>query len=137
MLCRCRCPTKREYKNYGARGITVCQEWEDYATFRIWALANGYVPSLELDRKNNDEGYSPENCRFVTHMVNNRNTRRSLFLTCHGMTLTAAEWSEKTGLRGGVIRWRKHRGWSDERTLTTPALHVGCNRSTVPIRSVT
>ena len=62
---------------YEDRGIAVCKEWHDREVFFAWALANGYSDELELDRINNDKGYTPENCRWVTHLVNMRNRRKS------------------------------------------------------------
>ena len=63
---------------YQDRGIKVCQEWHDRETFFLWSLANGYSDELELDRINNDKGYQPDNCRWVTHLVNMRNRRKKL-----------------------------------------------------------
>ena len=52
------------------KGITVCDEWKDYAKFHVWSLNNGYADDLELDRKDDAKGYSPENCQWVTHKEN-------------------------------------------------------------------
>jgi len=82
---RCRNPNCHAYDNYGGRGIKVCPEWEnDFEAFRDWALANGYDPEAPygvctLDRKENDKGYSPENCRWISMKAqteNRRNGRR-------------------------------------------------------------
>jgi len=62
---------------YQDRGITVCKEWHDRTVFFEWALQNNYSDELELDRIDNYKGYSPENCRWVTHLVNMRNRRKS------------------------------------------------------------
>lgn len=63
--------------HYRKRGITICSQWIDsYATFRIWALANGFKPELQLDRIDNDGNYTPENCRWVSHTVNNCNRNK-------------------------------------------------------------
>lgn len=70
-------PNKQEVKNYVNRGITVCEEWRVFENFERWALANGYAKGLELDRRDNDKGYCPENCHFVTDKQNTRNRRRS------------------------------------------------------------
>jgi hypothetical protein len=65
-------------KRYAGRGIEVCEEWRnDAGAFCRWALANGWAPGLEIDRKNGDLGYSPDNCRIVTRVVNARNNHRS------------------------------------------------------------
>ena len=74
-----RCYYKKgiSYPNYGGRGIEVCSDWKDsYIAFKDWAFNNGYVEGLSLDRIDNDGDYCPENCRWVTKKVQNRNTRR-------------------------------------------------------------
>lgn len=73
---RCLRKASTSYKNYGARGITICREWLDsFATFQEWALSNGYSDELSIDRVNVDEGYSPENCRWVSKSVQSFNIR--------------------------------------------------------------
>ena len=63
---RCSNPNAPKYKNYGGRGIAVCEEWLNYKTFEEWALANDYQKGLSIDRIDNDDGYYPENCHFIT-----------------------------------------------------------------------
>ena len=81
MITRCYNDKVESYKNYGGRGIRVCDEWRnDYAAFREWALANGYDPNAErgkctIDRINNDGNYCPENCRWVDMHVQRVNQR--------------------------------------------------------------
>ena len=62
---------------YEDREIRVCQDWHNRETFFAWALSNGYSDELELDRIDNEKGYQPDNCRWVTHLVNMRNRRNS------------------------------------------------------------
>lgn len=76
MKARCYNCKRKDYPNYGGRGIKVCVEWKrQYRDFQIWALENGYKTGLELDRIDNNGNYEPGNCRFVTHAKNNRNKR--------------------------------------------------------------
>jgi len=69
--------TKREsYKDYGGRGITVCEEWQtDFMNFYNWAMANGYAANLKIDRINNNGNYEPGNCRWVPEYINAQNKR--------------------------------------------------------------
>jgi len=78
MSAKDRCNNKNSiyYKNYGGRGIKVCDEWSKFEPFRDWALANGYSDDLTIDRIDNDKGYSPDNCRFVSRNIQMRNTRK-------------------------------------------------------------
>lgn len=73
---RCLNSNDKDYHHYGGRGITVCQEWLEWIPFRDWALFNGYKEGLLLDRRDNNKGYYPENCRFVNYDISNRNQRR-------------------------------------------------------------
>ncbi len=75
MKARCRCETDAGYKYYGARGILVCAEWNDFNVFELWAKRSGYKIGLTIDRINNDGNYEPLNCRFVTHTENMQNSR--------------------------------------------------------------
>jgi hypothetical protein len=79
MISRTTCAKHKCYKNYGGRGIKMCVEWrQDFKEFYDWAMANGYNEKLTIDRKNSEGDYSPENCRFTTREVQNRNRRRSI-----------------------------------------------------------
>ena len=72
-------PNNPDYKYYGGRGISICNEWLEFTPFRDWALSNGYEKGLEIDRENTDGNYEPSNCRWVTHEKNIRNTKRVIF----------------------------------------------------------
>lgn len=73
---RCLVPSASGYSRYGGAGITVCAEWDDFAAFRDWALANGYAKHLTIDREDNDKGYEPGNCRWATRRVQRLNQKR-------------------------------------------------------------
>lgn len=75
---RCDYPSASNYKYYGGRGITICDEWRrEPQSFIAWAESNGYSPGLELDRKDVNGPYSPENCRFIAHATNSRLRRNA------------------------------------------------------------
>ena len=122
---RCNNPNNKDYIHYGSRGIKVCKEWENsFVSFRDWALNNGYTEELTLDRKNNERGYSPDNCRWITVKEQNSNKRNNRFLTYKGQTLTFTQWEEKLGLYKGALRDRIDRyGWSVIKALETPVHH--------------
>lgn len=120
MKLRCYSKTNHAYKDYGGRGITICQEWlDDFMNFYNWAMKNGYEDNLSIDRIDNDKGYDPENCRWVSKKVQANNTRSTIFLTCNGETKSASEWSEITGIPRDTITSRKRNGWSDEQCIKT------------------
>ena len=122
---RCYCPTDKRYLSYGARGIYVCPEWlTDFPRF----LADmGRCPAeASLDRKNNNAGYSPSNCRWATSREQANNTRRNRRVTCFGRTQTVAQWSRETGIDYEVLRKRlKYLGWTPEKALSSGASPVG------------
>ena len=76
MIRRCTNPNNRDYKNYGARGITVCEEWLNITNFITWCEST-YIKGMTMDRINNDKGYSPENCRWADKVTQNTNQRKS------------------------------------------------------------
>lgn len=118
MKLRCYSKTNDAYKNYGGRGITICQEWlDDFMNFYNWAMKNGYRDDLSIDRIDNDKGYSPCNCRWATRKQQANNTRSTIFLTYNGETKPASEWSEITGILQDVITARKRKGLTDEECL--------------------
>ena len=93
---RCYNPKCVSYKNYGARGISVCDEWRnDRAAFCRWALDNGYEEGLSIDRIDNDGNYSPENCRWVTRAVQNTNRRKAVCSGARKVSVICVETGEK------------------------------------------
>jgi len=118
-----RCSNKKSYCyfNYGGRGISVCNEWVSFDSFRLWALANGYKDNLTLDRVDNDNGYSPENCRWIPKGEQSRNRRNVKFYTFNGVTETLGGFSRVLGVKRSTLEMRIFSyGWSPTKALSTP-----------------
>lgn len=114
-------PNNRGYKNYGGRGIKVCDRWND--SFNAFFEDVGPAPSPDhsIDRINNNGNYEPGNCRWADAKTQARNTRRAIILTHEGKTMTATEWAEATGIPYGALRIRiKVLNWDTAKALTTP-----------------
>lgn len=113
---RCTNKNNRSWKNYGARGITVCARWLNFERFRsdMGMRPRGYT----LERKKNDENYEPNNCHWATRAAQARNTRRNRRLTYKGETLVISDWAKRCALPRQVIEHRLLLGWSIARALS-------------------
>ena len=109
---RCTNPNSPSYGRYGGRGITICTEWsKSFTEFKRWSEANGYTDSLEIDRINNDAGYRPDNCRWITHKENCQNRSDSKRIKYLGKTYSAAGLARKFGIAPSTFReWIRLRG---------------------------
>lgn len=117
---RCNNSNESSYKNYGARGIKVCEEWNDYTVFRKWALENGYNDSLTIERKDVNKGYEPSNCEWITLGEQCNNRRNTVRMTYKGQTKTLSQWSKEFGINYFTL-YRRYceYGWSVEKCLNT------------------
>jgi hypothetical protein len=120
MMRRCHNTADKQYRDYGGRGIYVVPEWQDFHNFCTWALANGAAPGRHLDRTNNDGPYGPNNCRYVTPLVNANNKRNNHKVTAFGETKTLAQWERdpRCVVKAYSIRRRLDSGWDTEEALT-------------------
>jgi hypothetical protein len=110
---RCYDPKAAAFPWYGGRGIAVCEEWRNSSSaFFAWALSHGYQPDLEIDRIDTDGDYSPNNCRFVTHLENMRNQRR--------MTNSISAKARAAGILPSTLFSRLNRGWHLDIALVKP-----------------
>lgn len=112
MKARCYNKNNNAYKNYGGRGIAVCENWKnDSKDFFYWCLSNGWQKGLDLDRRDNSMGYNEKNCRFVTPKVNSSNKRNNLLLTAWGETKTMTDWiyDERCVVGRACLRNRHYR----------------------------
>lgn len=118
---RCSNPKFKQYKDYGGRGIYVCDEWRNnFVAFRDWSLANGYKKGLSIDRIDNDGPYAPWNCRWTDMVTQNNNKRSNRKIVVNGVEKTLAQWSRDYGINESVIRGRIKRGWKEDDAVTTP-----------------
>lgn len=119
---RCYDKNCRPYRNYGARGITVCAKWHNF-----WAFLSdvGLRPSPKhsIDRINNEGNYEPGNVRWATQSQQLANTRRTRLLTFNGETLPLAHWAKRLGMSQGTLHGRiVKRGWPVEKALSLPPI---------------
>lgn len=117
---RCFNPKHKRFKDWGGRGITVCEEWRNLETFIKWAKESGYKPGLLLDRIDNDSNYEPSNCRWITMKEQGNNRRNNKLITYRGKTMTQVQWAELINIDPVTLSCRLKRGWSIERSIETP-----------------
>lgn len=118
MLNRCRNPKVKSYRNYGAKGITVCEEWLSFVVFKDWATLHGYRDDLTIERKNGKGNYEPSNCKWATMKEQGNNRDGNDVIEYRGVKMTRKQWSEKIGIEQGTIGLRLAHGWSVERAMT-------------------
>lgn len=117
MVSRCTNPAATGFKNYGGRGITVCDRWKCFESF---FEDMGHPPDGQtLDRKDNDLGYSKENCCWATRHEQANNNRGNRLVTAFGETLNVRQWADRLGIKYVTLHARLTRkGWSPEKALT-------------------
>lgn len=123
---RCFNSKDEHFKDYGGRGITICDEWKNsFESFYEWSMANGYEDNLTIDRIDVNGNYCPENCRWATMKEQNDNKRNTVLLTFEGETRTLGEWSEITGIKYITLFWRYKAGKTPSEILSKEKLKRG------------
>lgn len=112
---RCRDPNVSHFKNYGGRGIHVCERWNEFANFL--ADMGPRPPGSSVDRIDNNGDYTPENCRWSTPAEQNRNKRSNRVVLCDGEYLTISAAADRKGLLRDTVYMRIHRGWPEDKWL--------------------
>lgn len=120
---RCACQSSIEYKNYGGRGIKRCDEWNDYPTFKRWALEHGYNDGLTIERIDVNGDYCPDNCCWIPLEEQALNKTNTHWITYNGVTKPLKAWCDELGYSVATISSRLKRGWSPECALSVPALN--------------
>lgn len=117
---RCNNPNTNRHQSYKDKGIKICDEWNDFSNFRTWAYENGYQDNLTIDRKDTNGNYEPSNCRWATYKEQANNRTNNRVIEYDGKKLTLAQWSGFLGINADTLWVRLKRGWSIEKTFTTP-----------------
>lgn len=115
---RCNDINCKDYSRYGGRGISVCDDWMEFNSFKTWANSNGYSDELSIDRIDVNGSYSPDNCRWASNITQCNNRRNNRFVTIGGELHTIAEWSRISGISPKVLRYRVESGWEESRLLS-------------------
>lgn len=123
MISRCLEKTNKEYSNYGARGITVCNEWKNnFLVFRDWALNNGYDENAKygectIDRIDVNGNYEPSNCRWINLKSQAKNTTRTIKITYKGKTQCLKDWAKELKIDYQTLRKKLKKGYSFEKAI--------------------
>lgn len=118
MRSRCLIESDAAYPNYGGRGITICDRWRSFENF--FADMGERPDGLTIERRDNNSGYSPDNCYWATRSQQSRNKRSNVLLTCNGRSQPLAAWAEEIGINDATL-WARINvyGWSVERAIKT------------------
>ena len=119
---RCNRPTALKYKDYGGRGIKLCESWHKFENFYEWAISHGYSDDLSIDRINNDGNYEPDNCRWTDNKTQANNTRANKRIEYNGEILTLSQLAEKYQISYTLLTKRLYRGWNIDDAINIPNL---------------
>lgn len=119
---RCYNENDYSYKNYGGREIKVCDEWyNDFTAFYNWSIEHNYQENLTIDRIDNNGNYEPENCRWVSKLIQSNNTRFNKYITINNETKSLADWCRYYNLNYNSVEQRINRyHWEPSKALLTP-----------------
>ena len=115
---RCNNPNKVRYADYGGRGIKVCDDWDNYLTFKNWAISNGYDDTMSIERVDVDKDYCPTNCKWIPLSDQSKNRRSCNMLTYNGKTLTISDWARELNIHRSTINKRLKKGMSIDKVLS-------------------
>lgn len=129
MKYRCLNQNSPRFKDYGGRGIVVCERWRNSFDAYVEDLGSAPSPKHTVDRTDNDGPYSPENCRWVSKEIQSHNRRSNRLLELNGKKMLLCQWVKLTGLSRRTITARIDWGWSIKEALTTPVnINLRCNK---------
>lgn len=115
---RCFNPKSKAYKNYGGRGIIMCEDWKNnFEEFYNWSISNGYVKGLTIDRIDNNSNYCPNNCRWVSRLEQANNKRNTIYLTINNKTDSLSNWLRFYNVNRSTYMTRIKYGKTPEQAL--------------------
>lgn len=118
---RCTNPNDTSWERYGAKGITVCEDWKRFELFKEWALSHGYADHLTIDRIDSSKGYHPDNCRWASVREQANNKQRTIWIEYEGERMQLSYWADRLGFPYHTLYDRLYRyGWTVERAFTEP-----------------
>ena len=118
---RCDCVTDQHYPDYGGRGISYCEDWNDYGKFREWAMSSGYAKGLSINRIDNNGNYEPDNCEWTTSKIQQNNRRCNVVFELDGELLTLKQIAEKYLINYQTLYSRVQKsGWPIEEAVSRP-----------------
>jgi hypothetical protein len=109
MRARCNNPNNHDFKDYGGRGIKVCERWNDFSLF--FEDMGERPKGLTLDRIDVDKGYNKENCRWADHLTQANNKRNNRLISIDGVKKTLSQWCRIYGVEISKVRYRLKQGW--------------------------
>ena len=131
MMHRCYSEKDQAYHRYGGKGITVDESWHDFENFYN-DMGSDYVIGLTIDRKDNSEGYSKENCRWATYYEQSINRSNNHLYEYNGVSKTLSEWESELGISKHTLHSRLYKKkMSIEEAFTTKLLKAGTRKSKV------
>lgn len=116
MLKRCGNKSEKAYKDYGGRGITVCERWHEFSNFYT-DMGERPSPLHSLDRRDNDGPYSPDNCRWANRGEQSRNKRQTRWITIGSETLCLKDWAARLGISTGSFYYKLRKGMTEKDAL--------------------
>lgn len=119
MIQRCTNQGDAKFKDYGARGISVCARWMDFTSFRDDMMPS-WKEGLQIDRINNDGNYEPGNCKWSTRAEQLRNTRANVNIEVNGIRKCAMDWGKDLGGNPRLVYNRIKKGWTEQDAVTVP-----------------
>lgn len=128
MIERCYSPHYKRFRDYGGRGIRVCDEWRSNYEFFLRDVGPAPTSDHQLDRINNDGNYEPGNVRWATVTEQQRNRRSNVYVESGGERMTIAAWSDRTGIPAKTISRRLREGWDATQAVTLPTFGSGYTR---------